>query len=225
MIYEDGKLFLYGEVGDAPGEHFTLRMVREALAKHGDSPLTVYINSGGGFLSEGLGIHNALKSHAGRVTTVVDGIAASSASLIAMAGAEIVMRRGSTMMIHDPSFSTSGTAADHEKSGRALTAMADGMAAIYAARSGLAIEAVRVLMVAETWMTDEQAVAAGFATRVEDVGARAAASHDYASDYAKTPKAVARSAARSGWAKALSNAMAQREASGGFGLDNGVAYR
>ena len=74
-----------------------------ALAEHGrENDITARINSGGGYTHEGLAIYNALAAHKGKVRVEVDGVALSSASLIAMAGDEIIMKAGAIMMIHDP---------------------------------------------------------------------------------------------------------------------------
>ena len=152
-IYSNGTLWLFGDVGSFEGgDHFTATMVRDALALHGAGPLTVMINSGGGFCSEGVAIHNMLKRHQANVTVVIDGVAASAGSLIAMAGDEIVVRRGSTIMLHDPASPSHGTAADHQRSFQTLDMIATEMAGIYAARSRKSVAEVRKLMVAETWL-------------------------------------------------------------------------
>lgn len=149
------------------------------------------------------------------MTVVVDGIAASAASLLAMAGDRIVMRLGSTMMIHSPSSHSTGTAADHERAQRALAAQEEEMAAIYAARSGKTIEAVRKLMIAETWFTGAEAVAQGFADVVDDMAARAVAKFDYSSAYRHPPETVQKEAARAALAYAV--ASTNRKMAGGIG--------
>ena len=102
-ILVDGELILFGTVGeDLFGDGFTARDVINALAKLKGKPVTVRINSGGGFADEGVAIYNALTGHGGRVTVSVEGIAASAASLIAMAGNDIVMKTGSTMQWQPP---------------------------------------------------------------------------------------------------------------------------
>ena len=199
-IYANGELYLYGSVGfdplDFSDEYFTPQQVREALASHGSGALTVLLNSGGGYLSDGLAIYNALKAHPAAVTLVVDGIAASAGSLVAMAGDRIVMRLGSTMMIHDPASHSSGTAADHERSHRALEAQAQEMAEVYAARSGKTVEEVRKLMIAETWFTSDEAVAEGFADQVDDMASRAVARFDYGKAYRHPPPDIRKVGAR-----------------------------
>jgi ATP-dependent Clp protease, protease subunit len=167
----DGELVLDGTVGDMGlfgGQAFTATDVANALAKKGrSSPIKVRINSGGGLAAEGVAIFNRLRAHQGKVTVIVDGVAASAASVIAMAGREIVMARGAVMMIHDPSGLTMGTSADHSKTVESLETIAESMAAIYAERTGRTLAAIREEMRSELWMSADEAVAAGFADRVE----------------------------------------------------------
>lgn len=165
----DEELILYGSVGDfGYADFFTPRLVREALAEM-SGPLTVRLNSGGGIATDGQSIYAALNEYDGEVTIMIEGVAASAASLIAMAGDAIVMSTGAMMMIHDPSGITLGTQDDHRKQADVLGKMADNYADIYARRSGQDIEAVRALMREETWFTADEAVAAGFADRTDDV--------------------------------------------------------
>ncbi len=107
----NGELVLFGTVGMVSffdeDDGFTAIEVQRALAEmNGD--IVVKINSGGGVAFDGLAIHNALKDFAGKVTVFVQGIAASAASIIAMAGDEVVMQAGALLMIHDGSGLTLG---------------------------------------------------------------------------------------------------------------------
>lgn len=172
-VLVDGEIFLYGTVGENLwGDGFSARDVVMALAEVGrNNDIVVRLNSGGGFASEGAAIYNALAAHKGHKTVYVDGIAASAASLIAMAGDQINMRKGSVMMIHDPSGITLGTAADHAKSIESLNAMADACAEIYADRAGKSIEEARADMREEIWLTPQHAIERGYATAVIDADA------------------------------------------------------
>lgn len=177
----NGELVLYGDVGDmffGLFDHFTAREVLEALSEM-EGPVTVRLNSGGGFTDEGAAIHNALKLHTDPVTVMVDGIAASAASVIAMAGSEIVMADGAMMMIHDPGGVTQGNAATHAKTVDILNKIADTMAGIYAKRTGKTADAIRVLMRDETWMTPAEAVEQGFADQTSEDAAASAAAFEY----------------------------------------------
>jgi ATP-dependent Clp protease protease subunit len=199
-VYENGELVLYGFVGENLwDEGFTAREVLSALAEHGSqNDLTVRLNSGGGYVDDGRSIYNALKVHEGQVTVFVDGVAASSASLIAMAGDKIVMRSGALMMIHDPATVTVGTADDHDISKQALERMAESFAETYAARSGQSADAVRVAMKATTWMTADEAVSAGYADEADAETAKMAAAFDYRS-YAAAPEDLTKLSKKNGW--------------------------
>lgn len=166
------ELLLYGTVGMSwwDEDYFTVRTVRDQLAgMSGD--ITVRINSGGGVASEGQAIYTMLTDWPGKVTVVIDAVAASAASLIAMAGDEIVMRLGAWMLIHDPATPWTmgrGTEDDHLKEAEILGAIADGYADIYAARSGMSREEARAVMRDETVLVGQAAVDMGFATLVDD---------------------------------------------------------
>ena len=152
------------------GIDFDARSVVDALAAAGGDPVRVTINSGGGMATEGAAIHAELVAYRGRITVRVVGLAASAASLIAMAGDDITMAAGSLMMLHDPAaWSTTGrgTAEDHRRDADALDRMGEAYAAIYAARSGNTLDTVREWMRAETWLTGAEAVALGFADFAE----------------------------------------------------------
>lgn len=169
VIVENQTIVLTGTVGvlywDEPG--FTAAEVALALAEIGhDADVQIRLNSDGGYASEAAAIHAALARHAGKVTVVIEGIAASAASLLAMAGDEIVMAPGSILMIHNPATMTWGTSADHETSLRYLKALEKSYAGIYAARSGRTVEQSLADMHAEVWFAPEDAVAAGYANRV-----------------------------------------------------------
>lgn len=199
-VLVDGEIVLYGFVGDDMwDEGFTDRQVLDALAELGrDSDVTVRLNSGGGFTDAGKAVFNALRAHPGHVTVSVDGIAASAASIIAMAGDEIVMRSGALMMIHDASAMTIGNAEDHRKSSDWLDIESAALASIYAERTGRPAEEMRALMRAETWMSAEDAVAAGFATRADSARARSVAAFDYRA-YAHAPERLKRAARKKNW--------------------------
>jgi ATP-dependent protease ClpP protease subunit len=168
------ELILYGTVGASwwEEEFFTAKTVRDELAQMtGD--IVVRINSGGGIASEGQAIYTALVDYPGKVTVQVDGVAASAASLIAMAGDEIIMRRGAWMLIHDPATPWTmgrGTEEDHLKEAELLRVISGAYADIYAARSGKSREECRAVMQDETVLDGPMAVEMGFATSVETDG-------------------------------------------------------
>lgn len=196
-IVVGSEIVLHGFVGDDfMDEGFTPKSVLKALANMpGD--VTVRLNSGGGVAWDGAAIYAALKAHKGNVTVRVEGVAASAASLIAMAGDEIVMADGAMMMIHDPSALTIGTAEDHRQSAGVLDKLGETYAGVYAARSGKSAEDARALMLAETWMTADEAVEMGFADRKEGA-ADAVAAFPFAI-YANAPEQLKALAHEKGW--------------------------
>lgn len=128
--------------------------------------ITLRINSPGGDAWDGVAIYNAVKDHPAQVTVVVDGIAASAASVIAQAGDRIVMNRGSQMMIHDASGLVMGNAEDMREFAEVLDKMSDSLAGIYAARAGGTVEEWRATMRKDTWYMAAEAVEAGLADEV-----------------------------------------------------------
>lgn len=176
-------IYLEGSVGFSFwGEpSFSVSDVREMIGDDTDE-LTVNLNSGGGIATEGIAIYNLLKSHPAKVHIVITSIAASAASMIAMAGDTITMLAGSQMMIHDPANEWSdgrGTADDHQRKADELERMSLQWSKIYADRTGMAVEEVRELMRDETYFTPEEAVAAGFATATDETQAQEVAAFDY----------------------------------------------
>ena len=131
--------------------------------------IRVRINSPGGSVFDALAIHSALLHHQARIEVYVDGLAASAASVIAMAGDELIMMPGSQLMIHDASAVEQGNADDHRKMSTFLDRQSDNLADLYARRGGGEPAEWRDLMRAETWMFAREAVEAGLADRVEAV--------------------------------------------------------
>jgi ATP-dependent protease ClpP protease subunit len=199
-ILEGGKLRLSGYVGDYFFEDgFTSSDVVLALAQiEDDDDLVVHINSGGGVASEGAAIHALLSARAGATNIVVEGIAASAASLIAMAGEAVTMSAGSVMMIHDPSGYTFGTSDDHSKTIEGLEALATAYARVYAAKSGKTAAECREIMKVERWFTPEQAVEEGFADATTELRSDAVAAYDYRA-YTHAPKRLVALASKKNW--------------------------
>lgn len=139
--------------------------VRE-LASLNVAEIDLHINSPGGEIFDGIAICNALRSHPATVTTYVDGLAASIASVIAMAGDRIVMAPNSQLMIHDGSGLCIGSAAEMRQMAELLDRQSNNIAEVYAARAGGTVEDWRALMEAETWYTAQEAVDAGLADEV-----------------------------------------------------------
>jgi ATP-dependent Clp protease, protease subunit len=138
------------------------------LQQHRDAKtVKVRINSVGGAAFGGVAMYNALQDHPGAVTCCVEGLAASAASLVAMAG-KTVMGKGSMMMIHSPSTLAMGNAAELRKTADVLDKVQDALAEIYQAKTGKSLAEINDLLDDETWMTAAEACAAGFADEVDD---------------------------------------------------------
>lgn len=142
--------------------------VRE-LASIKASKITLRVNSPGGDVFDGVTIFNAIARHKAEVTAFVDGIAASAASFIIQAADHRVMSPHSTMMIHDAQggLAINGTAGDYQKMADVLNKASENIASIYAERAGGTQSEWRTLMLAETWLSDVEAVRLGLADRVD----------------------------------------------------------
>lgn len=199
-ILEDGKLRLSGYVGDYYYEDgFTAADVARALSQIADdADLAVHINSGGGVAWEGAAIHAILSARTGTTDVVVEGVAASAASLIAMAGANVTMSAGAVLMIHDPSMLTIGDSAEHTKTIEMLEALATAFARVYADKSGKTSDQCREIMKAETWLTPAKAVDEGFADETTEIRGEAVAAFPYQA-YAHAPKRLVAMAAKKNW--------------------------
>lgn len=163
----DSKLILEGVVSSedwwGDGLDITPQAFRDELAKHSGN-LTVSLNSPGGDVFAGVSIYNTLSSYdKGDVIIEVNGLAASIASVIAMAGDKIIMLPGSSMMIHKPWSMGIGNADELEKVIEALNSIEDSLVPIYTARTGLKEDRIKEMLADETWLTPQEAVELGFA--------------------------------------------------------------
>jgi ATP-dependent protease ClpP protease subunit len=146
------------------------------LTEH-PGPVVLVINSAGGSAPEGAAMAAEIERH-GKVTAQVQGIAASAASLVAVACYEIVIHPAAMMMIHEPSAVTGGTADDLREAAAALDKMNLTYAQAYARYTGHSPTTILAWMKAETWLTAEEAIELRFADRMEPV-------HDPAPIFAK----------------------------------------
>ena len=154
------ELYIYDEIG-----YFGVSasdLVRD-LNSLNVSTIELRINSPGGEVFDGMAIYNALRDHSATVNVTVDGLAASAASFIAMAGDKITMNRGSQMMIHDGLAVCVGNAGEMRSMADTLDQTSDQIASLYAERAGGSVTQWRDAMRAETWYTPESAVKAGLA--------------------------------------------------------------
>lgn len=150
------------------GEETSATSFRDALKELGDvSTINLSINSGGGSVFDGIAIFNMLKSHKATVNVYVEGLAASIASVIAMAGDTITMRSGSMMMVHMPWTLSQGNAEEMRKTADTLEKTGDSIVDIYSERTGIPSDDIRNIMNEETWLSAEEAVEQGWATKLD----------------------------------------------------------
>ena len=161
---DDNSISIFDVIGqDYWGEGVTTKRIAGVLRSMNGSDVTVNINSPGGDMFEGLAIYNLLREYKGKVTVKVLGIAASAASIIAMAGDDIQIGRGAFLMIHNCWVYGVGNRHDFTELANSLEPFDVAMADIYAARSGLDISAVQQLMDAESYIGGSDAIEKGFA--------------------------------------------------------------
>lgn len=139
----------------------------EALDAVQTDNIRLHINSPGGEVFEAVAILNALRRHPARVTAVVDSLAASAASFLAVGADETIMAPNSQLMIHDAWGISIGNAKDMRETADILDHLSDNIASIYAEKSGASVEAMRLSMQAETWFSADEAVTAGLANGIE----------------------------------------------------------
>jgi len=146
----------------------------QTLREYREQRVCVCINSPGGDVMAGIAMYNQLKRHPGGCDVFVDGIAASAASLVAMAGSSILMGTGTQMMIHDPWTFGVGNADDMLDAAKALIRTRDTMVDIYQARTGIDRDRLIEMLADETWLDGAACVHLGFADQVESSKAIAA---------------------------------------------------
>lgn len=174
------ELYIYGDV---EGEYFdwedwawkrsdtSAEAFREALAKYSSvSQIDIYINSYGGSVFEGTAIYNQLRRHPAHKTVYIDGFACSIASVIAMAGDEVIMPENTLMMIHNMWMTASGSAEDLRKAADNLETINAAGRSAYLTKAGDKLDEARLIemMDAETWLTARECVDLGLADRVAE---------------------------------------------------------
>ena len=178
-VHEPAVLQIFDQIGEDwfGGSGISAKAFSDALQSVGPGPLVVEINSPGGNVWDGLTIYNMLRGRQSPVTTRVVGIAASIASIIALAGDTIEMAEASLFMIHDPSGMVAGTSEDMRKMANALDQHAEILANIYVKRTGKTSAQIRAAMTAETWFTAQEAIQFGLADKSTEQLAMAACWH------------------------------------------------
>ena len=165
---QERTLFLDGAIAeDDPwfDDEVTPAVFKDELGE-GKGPITLWINSPGGDVFAAAQIYNMLLSYPGRITVKIDGLAASAASVIAMAGDEVLVSPVSMLMIHNPSTLAMGDRSDMEKAISMLDEIKESIINAYMNKTGLSRKKLSDLMDAETWMNAKKAVELGFADAV-----------------------------------------------------------
>ena len=165
---EESRLYIDGEI--VSGQDYTdfwtasrtkgAQTFRNELAQCG--PVTVYINSPGGDVFAGAAMYSALLEHPHKVTVKIMGIAASAASVVAMAGDEVLISPVGYMMIHDPWSYVVGNAREMEHEAQVLREIGDGILAAYQKKTGMEESKLKALLAAETYMNAQSAIEMGF---------------------------------------------------------------
>lgn len=181
------ELTLYGTIGESFWEEgITAKMVSDALKDFGEiETLDVRINSMGGDVFEGVTIYNRLKQLKANVTVYVDGLAASIATVIAMAGNEVVLSEGTLFMVHSPMTGVFGNQRDMEEKIQILDTIEEEMIGIYTKRTNLSRSEIRSLLHNETWMNSTEAIDNGFADLVAEDAQMVALSTDQVKNFSK----------------------------------------
>jgi ATP-dependent Clp protease, protease subunit len=162
-------LTIYGDIGESWWYDSTsAKDVEEALKGSTANQINIRLNSPGGDVFDGIAIYNQLKNHSAKVVIQVDGLAASAASLIAMAADELIMNTGSMLMIHEASTWAWGTKHDIRKTLNALEGIDKSIADIYMTRFQGERSEIETMITNETWFTASEAVDIGLADKVNE---------------------------------------------------------
>lgn len=164
---EERTLYLNGVISDETwwGDEITPKMFKDDLLA-GAGNVTVWINSPGGDVFAAARIYNMLMDYTGKITVKIDGLAASAASVIAMAGGDVYMSPVSMLMIHNPSTIAIGDSEEMLRAKALLDEVKESIINAYELKSGLSRAKLSHLMDAETWMNANKAVELGFADKI-----------------------------------------------------------
>ncbi|MBR1658146.1 MAG: Clp protease ClpP [Synergistaceae bacterium] len=167
----DAEILLYDEISEYESEDWGLMnakgLINKVKALGNIQNITLRINCVGGDVFEAQAMYSYLKSHPANITVRVDGLAASAASVVAMAGNKVIMSAGALMMIHNPAGGVWGEAEDMRDTAEILDKIRDTIANVYVAKTGLDREKVISMMNDETWLTANEAHNLKFCDEVE----------------------------------------------------------
>lgn len=164
---QERTLFLNGEISDETwyGDEVTPQLFKDEL-NAGNGNITVWINSPGGDVFAAAQIYNMLRDYKGAVTVKIDGLAASAASVIAMAGDEVLVSPVAMLMIHNPATIAMGNAKEMERAIGMLNEVKESILNAYETKTGLNRVKISHMMDEETWFNAKKAVELGFADKI-----------------------------------------------------------
>lgn len=167
---DKAEIWIYEMIGVDwwTGEGITAKDFQKDLAKIKDKQIDLHINSPGGDVFDGTAIYNLLKQHPSTITTYIDGLAASIASVIALAGDTVNMAENATFMVHQPLAMTIGNEDDHQKTLDILHTIGGSIAKTYMAKTEKPENEIRQMMRDETWLDSDGALEAGFIDEITD---------------------------------------------------------
>jgi len=166
------ELDIYSAIGDSFWEDsLSAKDVSKALKDMSSdvTEIVVRINSPGGDVFDGLTIYNRLVQHPAKVTVYIDGLAASIASIIALAGDEVIMGEGALFMIHKPMSGTHGNAVELMELVDRLDMVEDQLIAVYRKKTGMSASELRDMLAKTTWLEAEEALSFGFVDRTMEL--------------------------------------------------------
>lgn len=188
------ELYLFGEIVSSEWDRWELEDiapegVKNLLDEIGDKDLDIFVNSGGGSVFAGQAIYNMLKRHKGFKTVYVDGVAASIASVIALAGDRVIIPTNAYFMIHKPYMGMVGNSTEMRKAANDLDRIEEGILNIYEQhlQDGVDMATIKTMMTKETWMTGKEAQKY-FNIEVGDSSEAVALVDDAFQNYANTPQ-------------------------------------
>jgi len=167
---DKAEIWIYEMIGEDfwTGGGVTANSFRKELADIKASQIDLHINSPGGVVFDGVTIYNLIKQHPANVTTYIDGLAASIASVIALAGDKVIMAANALYMVHNPTGLAMGTASDMRSLADVLDKIAGTMVGTYVSKTGKPEADIKAMLDAETWMTADEALEHGFIDEISE---------------------------------------------------------
>ncbi len=163
----DNEFLIYDIIGRDFG--ISAKSLQTFLSEHREADeIHIRINSPGGSVYEGRAMSTLIHNFKGKTVCHVDGVAASAASFVAISCDEVIMGKGTMLMIHNAWSLAVGNRHEMEKEARMLAKIDESMATDYASKSGKTVEEIHQMMDEETWFTDQEAIDMGFADRIDE---------------------------------------------------------